>query len=78
MKRNERSAGTDTARAREDELLNERFNTLLREAADKREERSIVQATGDMAAARQESEDLLALARERGQRRRSKAPSDPT
>jgi hypothetical protein len=46
-----------------DELLNERFNTLLREAADKREERSLVQSTGDAAAAKQESADLLALAR---------------
>jgi hypothetical protein len=46
-----------------DELLNEQFNTLLREAADKREERSLVQSTGDAAAAKQESADLLALAR---------------
>ena len=46
-----------------DELLNEQFNTLLREAADKREERSFVQSTGDAAAAKQESADLLALAR---------------
>jgi hypothetical protein len=46
-----------------DERLNEQFNTLLREAADKREERSLVQATGDAAAAKRESADLLALAR---------------
>ena len=48
-----------------DEQLNERFNTLLREAADEREERSLVQATGDALAAKRESADLLALARER-------------
>lgn len=47
-----------------DEQLNERFNTLLREAADEREERSLVQATGDALAAKRESADLLALARE--------------
>lgn len=59
---------TRTARGRGngragDELLNEQFNTLLRDAADKREERSLVQATGDAVAAKQESADLLALAR---------------
>jgi hypothetical protein len=75
MKRNERGAAPDTANARADELLNERFNTLLRDAADKREERSLVQATGDAAAAKQESADLLALARDRGPRRGSKSPS---
>jgi hypothetical protein len=75
MKRNERSAGAETAKARDDELLNERFNTLLRDAADKREERSLVQATGDAAAAKQESADLLALARERGPKRGVKPPS---
>jgi len=57
------------------ELLNERINTLLRDAADKREERSLVQATGDAAAAKQESADLLALARERGPKRGAKPPS---
>jgi uncharacterized protein YecT (DUF1311 family) len=46
-----------------DEKLNEQFNTVLREAADKREERSLVQATGDALAAKRESADLLALAR---------------
>jgi hypothetical protein len=78
MKRNERSAGAETAKARDDELLNERFNTLLRDAADKREERSLVQATGDAAAAKQESADLLALERERGPRRGSRPPSGRT
>ncbi|HEX7498070.1 MAG TPA: hypothetical protein VF344_06370 [Candidatus Limnocylindrales bacterium] len=43
--------------------LNEQFHTLLREAAEKREERALVQATATAAAAKQESADLLALAR---------------
>jgi hypothetical protein len=61
-----------------DELLNEQFNTLLREAAEKREERSLVQATGDAVAAKQESADLLALARGEapGVSRESEPPAD--
>ena len=46
--------------------LNEQFHTLLREAADKREERAIAQSTADAVAAKQESADLLTLARSQG------------
>jgi hypothetical protein len=56
-----------------DELLNEQFNTLLRDAADKREERSLVQTNGDAVAAREESADLLALARSQGRKERGKS-----
>jgi len=49
--------------------LNEQFHTLLREAAEKREERAIAQSTADAAAAKQESADLLALGRSQGFRR---------
>ena len=51
--------------------LNEQFHTLLREAADKREERAIAQSTADVVAAKQESADLLTLARSQGLRRPS-------
>jgi hypothetical protein len=51
--------------------LNEQFHTLLREAADKREERAIAQSTADAVAAKQESADLLTLARSQGLRRSS-------
>ena len=51
--------------------LNEQFHTLLREAADKREERAIAQSTADAVAAKQESADLLTLARTQGLRRPS-------
>ncbi len=61
MTRTRRAGGK--GRAGDDELLNEQFNTLMREAADRREERSLVQATGDAVAAKKESADLLALAR---------------
>jgi hypothetical protein len=46
------------------ELFNEEFHTLLREAAEKREGRALIHSTEDTTAARQESADLLALARE--------------
>ncbi|MGD0018012.1 MAG: hypothetical protein ABSD62_02045 [Candidatus Limnocylindrales bacterium] len=45
------------------ELLNEEFHTLLREAAEKREGRALLQSSEDAVAAKQESADLLALAR---------------
>jgi hypothetical protein len=48
--------------------LNEQFHTLLREAAEKREERALVQSTANAVAAKQESADLLALARSQGLR----------
>jgi hypothetical protein len=49
--------------------VNEQFHSLLREAAEKREERALAQLTADAAAAKQESADLLALARSQGVRR---------
>jgi hypothetical protein len=55
------SSGTTNLSA--DEHLNERFHTLLREAAELREGRALVQSSADDAAARQESAELLALAR---------------
>jgi hypothetical protein len=55
------SSGTTNLSA--DEHLNERFHTLLREAAELREGRALVQSSADDAAARQESVDLLELAR---------------
>lgn len=46
--------------------LNEQFHTLLREAAGKREGRERIQSTEGAAADKQESADLLALARGQG------------
>ncbi len=46
------------------ERMNEEFHILLRDAAEKREARAHAQLVEDEAAARQESADLLALARE--------------
>jgi uncharacterized membrane protein len=43
--------------------LNEEFHRLLREAAEQREQRALIQSTQDAAAARRESADLLSLAR---------------
>jgi hypothetical protein len=68
-----RTARGSNRHAGDDELLNEQFNTLLRDAADKREERSLVQTNGDAVAAREESADLLALARSQGRREREKS-----
>ena len=50
-------------RADNNDLINERFHALLREAAERREERALVKSTQDDAAAKQESADLMALAR---------------
>jgi hypothetical protein len=55
-------------RSEANDELNERFHTLLREAAEKREERALVQSTANGVAAEQESADLLALARNQGLR----------
>jgi hypothetical protein len=56
--------------AANDERVNEAFHTVLREAAAEREGRARIQAVGDAVADRQESADLLALARgERSERR---------
>lgn len=68
-----RTARGGNRQAGDDELLNEQFNTVLRDAADKREERSLVQANGDAVAAREESADLLALARSQGHKERGKS-----
>ena len=48
--------------------VNEQFHNLLREAAEKREERALAQSTADSVAAKQESADLLALAKSQGVR----------
>jgi hypothetical protein len=57
------TSGPTKQRGSNDERLNEEFHTLLRDAAQKREGRALVQSTEDAAAAKQESADLLALAR---------------
>ena len=44
------------------ERLNDKFHSLLREAADKREGRARTQSTADAIAAKQESADLISLA----------------
>ena len=54
-----------------DDVLNEQFHTLLRDAAEKREARALAQSTEDTAAAKQESADLLELARGQGSGRRA-------
>lgn len=45
-----------------DDPMNDAFHALLREAAEKREARQRVHSNEEAAAARQESDDLLALA----------------
>jgi hypothetical protein len=55
-----RPAGRDTAAEAE---LNERFQTLLRDAAETRESRARTHLTQDVAAAAEESRALFALAR---------------
>jgi hypothetical protein len=55
-----RPAGRDTAAEAE---LNERFQTLLRDAAETREGRARTHLTQDVAAAAEESRALFALAR---------------
>ena len=68
---------TDTAtnrtnpRAGRDDQLNEKFHLLLREAAEKREGRARTQSTEDAVAAKQESADLIGLARDQARHRRS-------
>jgi hypothetical protein len=54
-----------TDRMSDDDRLNERFQTLLREAAQKREGRARTQLQEDLLAARRESAALLDLARSR-------------
>jgi hypothetical protein len=49
----------------DDDELNERFQTLLREAASEREGRAQAQSKQDVIAATQESAALLDLARNR-------------
>ena len=59
------------------DLINEQFHALLREAAERREERALVKSTQDAAAAKQESADLLALARSEAGRAPRFVRSDP-
>ena len=58
------STGSGPTGTQEDDQLNEKFHTLLREAAEKREGRAHTQRTEDDAAARKESADLIGLARD--------------
>lgn len=53
-----------------DDEVNVEFHTLLRLAANEREGRERVHSAQDFAAAKQESDDLLALALKRGRSRR--------
>jgi hypothetical protein len=57
---NRSAAGPQTS----DDRLNDAFHALLRDAAAAREERAQLQSSGDAKAARQESDALLALARD--------------
>jgi hypothetical protein len=54
------------ARAEADREINEQFHALLREAAEKRDGRSRVHSSEDAVAAKEESADLLQLARQIG------------
>jgi hypothetical protein len=67
-------AGTSTNRTNredsDDDRMNEKFHTLLREAAEKREGRARTQSAADAVADKQESADLISLARSRGAGRR--------
>ena len=54
-----------------DDRLNEKFHTLLRDAAEKREGRARIHSSEDAAAARQESADLIGLARDPERNRRA-------
>ena len=58
-----RSSSRPEGLASAGELLNEEFQTLLRDAASKREERALVMSIQEAEAAKQESDDLIALAR---------------
>jgi hypothetical protein len=66
-------AGATTSRTNrhftDDDQLNEKFHSLLREAAEKREGRARAESTADAIAAEQESADLIGLARSQGTRR---------
>jgi hypothetical protein len=57
-----------------DDLLNEQFHALLREAADKREGRARSQSREDTVAAAEESRALFALARGQTKPRRGYDP----
>ena len=54
----------------DDARTNEKFHAVLREAADKREGRARAQSAADAVAAKQESADLIGLARSQGAGRR--------
>ena len=58
-----------------EDIVNEQFHTLLREAADKREGRARVQSREDAVAAAEESRALFALARSQTKPRPGHAPA---
>jgi hypothetical protein len=60
----EAKSGRAKRSASDDDLLNEQFHTLLRDAAAKREERERTQSAEDAVTSKQASADLLALARD--------------
>ena len=60
-----------------EDLLNEEFHSLLREAADKREGRARVQSREDAVAAAEESRALFALARGQAKPRPGSEPAGP-
>ncbi|MGD0122665.1 MAG: hypothetical protein ABSC46_08910 [Candidatus Limnocylindrales bacterium] len=68
----DRRSSRDTAG---EDLLNEEFHALLREAANKREGRARVQSTEDAVAAAEESRALFALARGQTKPRPGPAPN---
>lgn len=65
-----RTTSDPTDREGDDDRLNERFQTLLREAAEKREGRARTQLNDDAIAASRESAALLDLARSQPRERR--------
>ena len=68
----EKRPGRDTSG---EDLLNEEFHALLREAADKREGRARAQSREDTVAAAEESRALFALARSQTKPRPGQAPA---
>jgi hypothetical protein len=71
---NDKRSSRDTSA---EDLLNEEFHALLREAADKREGRARVQSKEDAVAAADESRALFALARGEANPRPGSEPAGP-
>ena len=67
-------SGPSVPSAGSDDVLNEKFHVLLREAAERRAERALVQSSGDLVAAGEELAGFLALARSS---RGGRASDDP-